>query len=204
MHYEGPFDDFWDQLSPVQLANVSVQRMENAQITIIPHDTQLWTFHRRALIIRKFHANLQRLIKIHITNNRKPSPSIMQLLVPYLILMANEKDFDLLCDKHVFDSNIIQYKDLSSIPIMSMLLNQYVINSLKEISNALLHCFHLVRSSNTKDKPTQHGRRSQPPLVANESYPLLSFTILYYNFYWTNVYGILIIFYNFTKDLAIC
>jgi hypothetical protein len=143
MHYEsGPAA--WRRLIPLKLSNLSVQRMKDAGIELIADDTQRWTLRRRSLIIRRFNPNLQRLLKIYMTNKRDLSASILQLLVPYLILIANKKDYQRLCSLKVFDETILTWEDIDRIAIMPMLMDANLLDSLHEISNAIkYHSDHL-------------------------------------------------------------
>jgi hypothetical protein len=136
MHFEGGHT-VWKQLIPLNLSNLSVQRMKEAGINVVAHDTQVWTLQRRALIIRKLNPNLQRLLKIYMTSTRDLSASITRLLVPYLILIANKKDYQHLCAMKVFDEKIIMWEDIERIAIIPMLLDPYIVDTLHEISNAI-------------------------------------------------------------------
>lgn len=148
MHYESS-PAAWKDLIPLNLSNLSVRRMKDAHIKLFADDTQRWKLQRRSLIVRRFNPNLQRLLKIYMTNNRNLSESTLLLLVPYLILIANKKDYQKLCSLKVFDENILKWEDIDRIAIMPMLMDAYLIDSLHEISNAIKY-----HSDNLESKMT--------------------------------------------------
>ncbi|KAI9289085.1 hypothetical protein BC943DRAFT_377312 [Umbelopsis sp. AD052] len=127
----------WKRLVPLEISNLSLGRMKEADIKVFAHDTEVWTLQRRSLIIRKLNPNLQRLLKIHMTDNKNLSECFFYLLVPYLVLIANKKDYQMFCKLKVFDKNIISWKDIERIAITPLLFDPSIVDSLHEISNAI-------------------------------------------------------------------
>jgi hypothetical protein len=137
MHYQGPGIYGWEKLSPLQVSNLSVKSIKEVGLNIISHDSQKWSLQRGVLILRKFLDNEQWLIKLCITNNSALPISVLQLLTPYLLLLKDEGDYYMLCEYKIFNREILQWEDISTIGLFPIHMEYTVAQSLVSISNLI-------------------------------------------------------------------
>lgn len=130
----------WSSFVLQEFSNVSVKRMKDAKIELKADNTGPWTYRPNSLTIRKFDPNLQRLLKIQMAAMKDKSDwpaSILQLLMPYRILIEKKEDYEELCDLEVFNEEILTWNDIAEMTMKQKLMDTDVLNSLREISGGI-------------------------------------------------------------------